>query len=127
MLQNTNYPDPIQLEKWAREMFPFTDIDEFKLNDENYIVCISEQDTLEITYYFEPTYINVKVEPDEWKMIQDENEYDISHKKVYENSIVTEQGEDFFCMSMHDFDENGDDIRFDAYWILEETRIKRIE
>lgn len=125
--QQTDYPDPEQLKTWAREMVPFTELGDSTLDEDEYIVVTSEEDILQIEYHYRPTYIMVEVAPDEWKRLSDVSGHDISHEDVYEEALVSEEGEDFFCLTTHGSDEDGNDARYDAYWVLEETRIKRTE
>jgi hypothetical protein len=129
----TQLPDPAQLQRWAIEMVPFTEVENVRRDPGGYLVADGEIDAddhddldyigervenVDLFYQYRPSYIMVFDEGHvEWVREDDvDGGVDASHKDVWEDAMDVEVTGDFVCAT---------EVDVEAYWVLERVTIER--
>lgn len=122
MQQNTSYPDPAQLQRYAEDPMPFHDIvaSDLELADDERLRYGAEH----VAYQYHPTYIMVETERDEYTEASDLPWFDLSHAKAWNRAMNVEIQEDFIVASDLVTGPDGESHKYDAYWILETVTFK---
>lgn len=115
MNQDTSYPDPKQLQTFAKSPSPFHSVDTWDLD-------LSEEDDKiraefdNVTYVYHPTYL--REENGEGGALHEYPEWHDMIEYVWENAINFQIEEDFIVIDVDNYH---------AYWLLEEISIESPE
>lgn len=124
MKQETSYPDPAQLRKYAEEPMPFHEFDHAGNFDAQTTEIRFEFDNVE--YAFEPTYINIESEDRDYELVENVPDCNLDHYDAWYGALDVEIGKDFICATGM-ADRGADVAQYNAFWILEEVVISRPE
>jgi hypothetical protein len=121
-MQESSYPDPEQLRKFAENPMPFHGIVASDLelieNDERMPDGTLRVGYGNVEYRFHPHYISVETEPGNWENVENVEQYDMNHQEIFDLSIDLQIEEDFICVTGFITNDEGETTQFDAYWIL---------
>lgn len=129
----SDYPDPRQLMAFAREPQVFSDIDTLLTEPDQREVLVAKLgfDSPDnamypgkpvATFHFEPAYINIEVERDEWERA-DDLEVGMTHSKAWAIASDIEVGSDYI-VAVGFIDYENRPALCEAYWLLDHIKFE---
>lgn len=115
--QETRYPDPAQLRKWADEPYPFDDVlpSDLELQDDERLTA-----TVHGTeYVYAPAYITIETKRDEWERQSDVPWATETHTQAWRSSSLITVEEDYITARYLYQRNSGETFQVEAYWLLD--------